>query len=126
MERYCDEIGPCRECPLGTSEYEECDFSKWDDEDIDDCFDVLKEAAANKTKKPSTASADNVNHPKHYELPNGIECFDVLLATQGKEATQAFCICNAIKYLFRHKRKNGVEDVKKAKWYIDKYIELEG
>lgn len=68
---------------------------------------------------------DNVNHPQHYELPNGIECFDVLLATQGKTNVQAFCICNAVKYLFRHLRKNGLEDVKKARWYIDKFIELE-
>lgn len=69
---------------------------------------------------------DNVNHPQHYELPGGIECIDVLLATQGKEAVQAFCLCNAIKYLYRHKRKNGIEDIKKARWYINKYLELEG
>ena len=34
------------------------------------------------------------------------------------------CICNAFKYLYRHNRKNGIEDIKKAKWYIDKYIEI--
>nr|DAO40161.1 MAG TPA: nucelotide kinase [Caudoviricetes sp.] len=48
-----------------------------------------------------------------------------MLETQGKEATKAFYICNAMKYLYRHKRKNGVEDVEKARWYIDKYLELE-
>lgn len=68
---------------------------------------------------------DNVNHPQHYELPGGIECIDVLEATQGKEAVQAFCVCNAMKYLYRHKRKNGVEDIKKARWYLDKYIAME-
>lgn len=67
---------------------------------------------------------DNVNHPAHYELPGGIECFDVLLATQGLEAVKSFCICNAVKYLFRRNRKNGDEDVKKAAWYVAKYIEL--
>jgi hypothetical protein len=71
---------------------------------------------------PSTP--DNVNHPAHYELPGGIECFDVLLATQGLDAVKNFCICNAMKYLFRRNRKNGDEDVKKAAWYIAKYIEL--
>lgn len=70
------------------------------------------------------AVVDNVNHPAHYELPGGIECFDVLLATQGVEAVKSFCICNAVKYLFRRNRKNGDEDVKKAEWYIAKYIEL--
>lgn len=37
-----------------------------------------------------------------------------------------FCLCNAFKYIWRHSRKNGVEDVRKAKWYIDKYLELAG
>lgn len=73
---------------------------------------------------PETAAVDNVNHPAHYELPGGIECFDVLLATQGVEAVKSFCICNAVKYLFRRNRKNGDEDVKKAAWYVAKYIEL--
>lgn len=75
---------------------------------------------------PSDAPSapDNVNHPAHYELPGGIECFDVLLATQGLDAVKSFCICNAMKYLFRRNRKNGDEDVKKAAWYITKYIEL--
>lgn len=66
---------------------------------------------------------DVVNHPAHYCV-NGIECIDVIIQTQGIEDAKAFCMCNAIKYLFRHKHKNGEEDVKKAKWYIDKYLEL--
>lgn len=68
-------------------------------------------------------SVDVVNHPSHYETGK-FECIDVMLETQGKEAVMGFCLCNAFKYLYRHKRKNGVEDVKKAKWYINKYIEL--
>lgn len=68
---------------------------------------------------------DPVNHPQHYELPGGLECFDVLLATQGVGPVQEFCLCNAMKYLFRHRRKNGFEDVKKAHWYLTKYIEME-
>lgn len=45
--------------------------------------------------------------------------------TQGVEAVKNFCICNAFKYLWRHDKKNGVEDVKKAAWYLNKFIELE-
>ena len=67
---------------------------------------------------------DNVNHPSYYETGK-IECIDVMLETQGEESVKAFCICNALKYLYRHKRKNGVEDVEKARWYIDKYLEIE-
>ena len=68
---------------------------------------------------------DNVNHPSHYETGK-FECIDVMLETQGKDAVLNFCLCNAFKYLYRHNRKNGIEDVKKAKWYVDKYIELVG
>lgn len=66
---------------------------------------------------------DVVNHPAHYETGK-FECIDVMLETQGKEAVLNFCICNAFKYLYRHRRKNGLEDVKKARWYINKFIEL--
>ena len=66
---------------------------------------------------------DNVNHPSHYETGK-FECIDVMLETQGEEAVKAFCICNAMKYLYRHKRKNGDEDVRKASWYLNKYLEL--
>ena len=66
---------------------------------------------------------DNVNHPQHYESGK-FECIEVMLETQGVEDVKSFCVLNAFKYLYRHKLKNGVEDIKKARWYIDKYIEL--
>lgn len=68
--------------------------------------------------------SDNVNHPSHYETGQ-FECIDVMIETQGAEAVRSFCICNAIKYLYRHRKKNGLEDVKKAVWYLKKYIALE-
>lgn len=67
---------------------------------------------------------DVVNHPKHYETGK-FECIDVMIETQGVQAVINFCICNAFKYIYRHNFKNNLEDVKKAKWYIDKAIELE-
>jgi hypothetical protein len=54
-----------------------------------------------------------------------MECIDVIIATQGIQAAQDFCICNALKYIFRHRMKNGLEDVQKAQWCINKYLELE-
>lgn len=71
----------------------------------------------------STSTNDNVNHPSHYGTGN-FECIDVMIETQGKEAVMDFCVCNAFKYIYRHNNKNGIEDIKKAKWYLDKYIEL--
>lgn len=66
---------------------------------------------------------DLVNHPPHYET-GGIECIDAMVETQGVVAVMDFCICNAFKYLWRHGRKNGIEDVRKAIWYLNKYVEL--
>ncbi len=67
---------------------------------------------------------DVVNHPSHYETGK-FECFDVMREVFGDEAVQDFCKCNAFKYLYRHTRKNGVEDIRKAKWYIDHYVQIE-
>lgn len=78
-----------------------------------------------RAEEPSTSATDSVNHPSHYET-NGIECIDAMIAAQGVSAVQDFCICNAFKYIWRHKHKNGAEDIKKAVWYLDKWLELEG
>ena len=69
---------------------------------------------------------DNVNHPNHYNQ-GGIECIDAIKAAiVGKTGIEAFCVGNTIKYLWRYEEKNGVEDVNKAKWYIERLIkELE-
>ena len=68
--------------------------------------------------------ADNVNYPSHYETGK-FECIEVMQEVFGTEAVQNFCVCNAFKYLYRHRRKNGKEDIEKAQWYINKYLELE-
>lgn len=70
------------------------------------------------------AQVNMVEHPPHYETGK-FECIEVMEETQGKEAVQNFCICNAFKYLYRHAKKNGLEDVKKAIWYLNKFVELE-
>ena len=65
---------------------------------------------------------DPVNHPAHY-TSGGIECIDAMQAAFGAEAVKDFCLCNAFKYLWRHRNKNGVEDLKKARWYLNRLIE---
>lgn len=76
------------------------------------------------SNEPIERLSDNVDHPSHYTNSKGIECIDAMEAAFGKEYVQCFCMCNAFKYIFRHHKKNGIEDVKKAQWYINKYIEL--
>lgn len=69
---------------------------------------------------------DNVNHPKHY-TQGGIECIDAIkAATVGKTGIEAVCVANVVKYLWRYEEKNGVEDVKKARWYLERLIEEMG
>ena len=65
---------------------------------------------------------DNVNSPLHYQ--GKVECIDCLeSATEGLIGIEAVCTANAIKYLYRWKRKNGKEDLLKAQWYIKHLIE---
>jgi hypothetical protein len=60
---------------------------------------------------------DNVNHPKHYTShPSGVECIEI---TEHFN----FCIGNAMKYLWRAGLKGEqIEDLRKARWYIDREI----
>src|SRR5690554_132511 len=68
---------------------------------------------------------DAIN-PSHYRQ-GGVECIDALdAATIGKAGIEAVCTANIIKYLWRYESKNGVEDVRKARWYLDRLLrELE-
>lgn len=61
---------------------------------------------------------DNINKPKHYELLEGVEVIDVIKATLG-DSFKAFCRGNVIKYILRADKKNGTEDLKKAKVYLE-------
>ena len=65
---------------------------------------------------------DVVNHPSHY-TQGGIECIDAITAaTVGKTGIEAVCVANVVKYLWRYEEKNGLEDVKKARWYLERLI----
>jgi len=65
---------------------------------------------------------DNVNHPTHY-TQGKVECIDAIeSATVNKTGLDAVCTANIIKYIWRCENKNGLEDLKKAQWYLDKLI----
>lgn len=66
-----------------------------------------------------------VSHPSHYQSKNGIEVIDVIEAfTEDLEGMEAVCTANAIKYLCRWNKKNGVQDLEKSIWYIQKLINV--
>ena len=65
-----------------------------------------------------------VNHPQHYAV-NGMECIDAMIQLYGKDAVLSFCMLNSFKYQWRCNRKdNCKEDLAKARWYLNKYLEL--
>ena len=138
---YCNSIDDCDDCELmkkydrDTSEFTDqysCIFHKMSDNMLNKCYNWYKEldpaACENAETKccDKEPNVDMVNHPSHY-TQGGIECIDALkAATVSKTGIEAVCTANAIKYLWRYEEKNGIEDVKKAKWYIDRLIkELE-
>jgi hypothetical protein len=141
LNYYCNSIDDCDNCELmkkydrDTSEFTDqyaCIFHKMSDDMLNKCYNWYKElnpAACENTEAKccdKEPNSDMVNHPSHY-TQGGIECIDALkAATVSKTGIEAVCTANAIKYLWRYEEKNGIEDVKKARWYIDRLIkELE-
>ncbi len=64
---------------------------------------------------------DMVNSPPHYNQ-RGIECIDAIEAATG-DGYEYYLQGNIMKYLWRYRYKNGTEDLKKARWYLNKLIE---
>lgn len=65
-----------------------------------------------------------VNHPDHYISETGLETIDVIEAfTFDLKGAEAVCTANVLKYICRWKHKNGLQDLKKARWYLDRLID---
>lgn len=67
----------------------------------------------------------NVNKPNHYQLDNGKEVIDIIKESGNHDNFIGYCRGNIIKYIMRYQNKNGIEDLEKAKKYIDFLIEFE-
>lgn len=116
LVKFCDECNGCDVCLLEKfSGGVICDFDEWSDDKLAIAYDHVYKNGP-----------DMVNHPKHYNQ-GGIECIDALkAATVGKRGIEAVCVANIIKYCWRYEEKNGIEDVRKAKFYIERLLkELE-
>lgn len=72
--------------------------------------------------KKVDAKKDTVNHPSHYTQGN-IECIEAIAeATKQLQGIEAVATANVIKYVWRWKSKNGIEDLQKAQWYLNHLI----
>lgn len=65
--------------------------------------------------------ADPVNSPSHY-TQGAIETIDYIESNLSSEEFCGGCKMNVLKYVSREKHKNGLEDLKKARWYLDRLI----
>ena len=68
---------------------------------------------------------DTVNHPSHYKDQGSIECIEAIESQLTPEEYQGYLRGNCAKYIWRWKNKGGVEDLKKARWYLDRLIATE-
>ena len=119
---YCDHSTCDIDCEIEhICEDEKC-FNEWSDGNIKAACDIISYYII--SRKSAKNMPDTVNHPAHYETGK-YNCIDVMIETQGADTVANFCICNAFKYLYRWKNKNGIEDIKKAQWYIGKFLELQ-
>ena len=85
------------------------------------------EEPAAKTQRPepkeAEPKADPVNHPEHYTRGK-IECIDAIMAAViGLPAEEAWLAGQVLKYVWRYHWKNGAEDLKKARFYLDRLIQ---
>jgi hypothetical protein len=81
---------------------------------------VDRKEEANTTRDTEQVEVDKVNSPPHYNN-GGMECIDYI-QQQLDEHFSSYCQGNVIKYLHRWRYKNGVEDLKKAEWYLKAMI----
>ncbi len=69
-----------------------------------------------------TSTVETVHGPKHYQ---GDECILAMEKMLGHDEFRGFLRGNIFKYMWRYKDKNGIEDLRKANWYLDRLIKFE-
>lgn len=76
--------------------------------------------------KPRLNTVDAVNSPSHYNS-GAIETIDYIEDQLTPEAFEGYCVGNILKYLSRYRFKNGLEDLQKARWHLNRLIDsMEG
>lgn len=83
--------------------------------------DAITMNASSLTGAIKTPAEDKVNHPAHY-TQGAVECIDALEASMTPEEFRGYLKGCQMKYVWRYRMKGGVEDLKKARWYLDRLI----
>ena len=94
------------------------DFLSFDHQYKD--YFMVKKFRESMGKTVEKETIEMVNHPKHYQSKNGVEVIDII-----EEFGLGFHLGNVIKYVLRAGHKsNELEDLEKAKWYLERVIDL--
>lgn len=92
-------------------------------------FSIASQVLLNKceaAKETKEAKEDVVNHPKHYKKGSqGLECIESMAKAFSQEEYRGFLKLNAYKYVYRCEAKNGLEDLKKAEFYLKQLFNVE-
>ena len=103
-----------------------CLYEVTNEEVCDECITVKGNSIPTKYKEKPV---DMVNKPPHYQTKTGLETIDVIEAfTHGLNGIEATDPGNVIKYICRWKKKNGLQALQKAQWYLNhliKHVEKE-
>ena len=107
------------------TEERSCETCRWEAREPEDqypcnlCANYALWIEAPKVSKDAETGVDPVNHPAHY-TQGGVECIDAIAAAvTGLAGMEAVCTAQVIKYVWRWKHKNGLEDLQKADFYLN-------
>ena len=105
---------------LGRVDVDQYDIPKITAEELTRAVDSVKMGSIAPKVDYNPIIDNKVSHPNHYQSKSGLECKDVIeAATEDLVGYEAVYTANIIKYIWRWKKKNGDEDLRKAKQYID-------
>jgi hypothetical protein len=76
-------------------------------------------------EEPPVIQEDTVNHPSHYIDGGGVECIEAIESALTSEEYRGYLKGNIQKYVWRERHKGGTESLKKARWYLERLIQLD-
>ena len=132
MKMYEYEIAKITEegnaCTTLITEKVENDLEQYEKlfKNVENLNNALTKAVVETLLKDNVVEEKEINNlPAHYDIA-GIDVMDFIIATCEHNRTnqrETFYLANTLKYLIRYKNKNGLEDLKKAKDYLNRLIE---
>ena len=67
---------------------------------------------------------DEINNPAHYQGDHGIECIQAIIAQMSDDEYRVYLRATVVKYVWRYQQNGGRQSLEKARWYLDRLIEV--